>query len=299
MSTGAGTASEEAAARIAARSAEIVERSEKAFKEETPLFVKMVDRTPAAADNANRQPDTAGNPAEDEEYEIVYVTEDELEEGEEYEIEYVDDLDEDVEYEIEYVDEADLEEGEEYEVEYVEEEQQPDTASGREPVKNSAEPAVDTGKETDELKNDNSTAVQQEGRNDAPDGAAQQKAKDKHQPSGKPQNTEPSINENNRPPVIPHFKKSESVASVPSEKVARMAKAITTDQKYSGLISRAVKQREKAEEEAAVAVEKSETITTAADADRKKDTGNKKSAGKKGKSKKSVRVDEDYEIMEF
>ena len=35
------------------------------------------------------------------------------------------------------------------------------------------------------------------------------------------------------------------MASVPSETVAQMATVITTDKKYSGLIGRAVKQREK------------------------------------------------------
>ena len=59
-------------------------------------------------------------------------------------------------------------------------------------------------------------------------------------------------------PMIPHFVKSEKIASVPSEKVAKMASAITTDKRYSGLISRAVAEREKKEEEAAVTVEKAE-----------------------------------------
>ncbi|MDE5863059.1 MAG: hypothetical protein K2H34_01790 [Lachnospiraceae bacterium] len=265
MSAGAGTASEEAAARIAARSAEIVERSEKAFKEETPLFVKMVDRAPAAADNEDRQPETVDNlVTEDEEYEIVYVTEDELEEGEEYEIEYVDELDEDVEYEVEYVDEEDLEENAEHE-EYVEEGGQPDEAVSQEPVKDSDESAAKVDK----------PAVDD-------------------QPSEEIQNAETVATAEHNLPVIPHFKKSESVASVPSEKVARMAKAITTDKKYSGLISRAVKQREKAEEEAAVAVEKSETIAASVD-----DTAGQKAAGNKKGKRKSVQVDEDYEIMEF
>ena len=51
--------------------------------------------------------------------------------------------------------------------------------------------------------------------------------------------------ENEKILLIPHFKKSESVASVPAETVAQMAAVITTDKKYSGLIGRAVQQREK------------------------------------------------------
>ncbi len=90
--------------------------------------------------------ETNGQP-EEEEYEIVYVTEDELAEGEEYEIEYVDEEpggeyeagyaqevpdgeyeagyaqeEPEEEYEIVYVTEDELAEGEEYEIEYVDEE---------------------------------------------------------------------------------------------------------------------------------------------------------------------------------
>ncbi|MCM1499040.1 MAG: hypothetical protein NC124_11310 [Clostridium sp.] len=275
MSAGAGTAAEEAAARVAARSAEIVERSEKAFKEETPLFVKMVDRTPA--NDVDRQPEAANDlPADDEEYEIVYVTEDELEEGEEYEIEYVDDLEEGVEYEIEYVEEE-IEEEEQYEAEHVEEGRQPETAASDKPIEDTDETAADVNKEAE----------------DAQAAADTQPVKEFSKSAA-------AVNEGTNPPVIPHFKKSESVARVPSEKVARMAKAITTDKKYSGLISRAVKQRERAEEEAAVSVEKDETITSTAESVAgKKDNGSVKGAGSKGKSGKSVQVDGDYEIMEF
>jgi hypothetical protein len=100
---------------------------------------------------------------DDEEYEVVYVNEDELEEGEEYEVEYVDDE--------EYEEEASED------VEYVE--------------KNS-------------IKDEELGGV----------------------------------------PMIPHFTKSEKIATVPSEKVVRMANKITTDKKYSGLISRAVKEKD-------------------------------------------------------
>ncbi|MBE5924299.1 MAG: hypothetical protein E7271_07525 [Lachnospiraceae bacterium] len=105
--------------------------------------------------------DEAAATEDEEEYEVVYVDEDELEEGEEYEVEYVDDD----EYEEAEADDA---------VEYVE--------------KNS-------------IKDEELGSV----------------------------------------PMIPHFTKSEKIATVPSEKVVKMANKITTDKKYSGLISRAVK----------------------------------------------------------
>ena len=41
-------------------------------------------------------------------------------------------------------------------------------------------------------------------------------------------------------PLIPHFKKSEKITSVPSERIAKMADTVTTDPKYRGLISKAV-----------------------------------------------------------
>lgn len=151
---------------------------------------------------------------EDVEYEIEYVTEDELEEGEEYEIEYVDDeeYDENVEYEIEYVTEDELEEGEEYEIEYVDDEEDIPHQADEKEVKEAIEELENLKKENEEM------------------------------------------------PVIPHFKGSEKVASAPSEQIAKMAKAVTTDKKYSGLIGRAVANREKAE--AAVRVEDNDSIMT-------------------------------------
>jgi hypothetical protein len=59
-------------------------------------------------------------------------------------------------------------------------------------------------------------------------------------------------------PVAPHFKSSEKITSAPSEQIAKMAKAVTTEKKYSGLISRAVANREK--EEAAVTVEETDDM---------------------------------------
>ncbi len=114
---------------------------------------------------------------EDVEYEIVYVTEDELEEGEEYEIEYVDDDEFDEELDGEFQAEPDR--------------RKPEEKSGKKEEKQSK-----SGADEDTI------------------------------------------------PLIPHFKKSESVASVPSERIAKMAAAMTTDKKYSGLIGKAVKQKE-------------------------------------------------------
>lgn len=202
---------------------------------------------------------------EEDEYEIEYVDEDELEDGEEYEIEYVDedDLEDGEEYEVEYVDEDDLEDGEEYEIEYVDEENLEENEDKREVEK--------TTKEAEALE----------------------------------KNTE-------KMPVVPHFKKSERMASVPSEKIARMAEAVTTEEKYSGLISRAVANREKAE--AAVLVEEVDSIETSKATESLEEQVNETEKSSENKEKdKDIKVDakgneyvqatmefdEDFEIMEF
>ncbi|MCI5806779.1 MAG: hypothetical protein MR029_10705 [Clostridium sp.] len=226
-----------------------------------------------AAQNAAAQ-----QPAEtdEDEYEVVYVTEDELEEGEEYEIEYVDEdeLEEGEEYEIEYVDEDELEEGEEYEVEYVDEEDQAEDEVTEEP-----EPSHHTEqmkKDSDEKKNQTQT--------------------------------------DDVLPLIPHFKKSEKITSVPSERIAKMAENVTTDPRYRGLISKAVEDKAAAAQEAeqhattdkkAPVVKKEKTQPKAADTDKATD-GNKTTdqdvkVDEKGQEyvQATMKFDEDFEIMEF
>lgn len=226
-----------------------------------------------AAQNAAAQ-----QPAEtdEDEYEVVYVTEDELEEGEEYEIEYVDEdeLEEGEEYEIEYVDEDELEEGEEYEVEYVDEE-----APAEDEVTEEPEPSH----HTDQMKKDSDEKKNQTQTDDVL-------------------------------PLIPHFKKSEKITSVPSERIAKMAENVTTDPRYRGLISKAVEDKAAAAQEAeqhattdkkAPVVKKEKTQPKAADTDKATD-GNKATdqdvkVDEKGQEyvQATMKFDEDFEIMEF
>lgn len=220
---------------------------------------------------------------EDEEYEVVYVTEDELEEGEEYEIEYVDDdeaeedveyadddeaeedveyvdddeAEEDVEYEIVYVTEDELEEGEEYEIEYVDEEE------------DIAEETVEKDSVNKDTKEESAVASKEE-----------KEPIKKESASG-------------ITPLIPRFKKSESVASVPSKKIAKMAATITTDKKYSGLISSAVKQETEVEEAVSQEDNSASEAKPAKDEDIKKDKDGKEYLEAK------MEFSEDYEIMEF
>lgn len=188
---------------------------------------------------------------DDEEYEIVYVTEDELEEGEEYEIEYVDD--------------------DEFEEEPAGDNEHEKDAESSKISSISDDP--DTYEKTDisgdnEPKDKKESYVQEElplgMDNSATDTNIKADAKPEEDKTEvtKGEDSDMKLTEKDAKdvfdgvPMIPHFVKSEKIASVPSEKVAKMASAMTTDKKYSGLISRAVAEREKAEEKAAVTVEK-------------------------------------------
>lgn len=240
-----------------------------------------------AAQNAAAQ-----QPAEtdEDEYEVVYVTEDELEEGEEYEIEYVDEdeLEEGEEYEIEYVDEDELEEDEEYEVEYVdeedpEEEYQTEYVDEEDQAEDEVTEEPESSHHTEQMKKDSDEKKNQTQTDDVL-------------------------------PLIPHFKKSEKITSVPSERIAKMAENVTTDPRYRGLISKAVEDKAAAAQEAeqhattdkkASVVKKEKTQPKAADTDKAKD-GNKATdqdvkVDEKGQEyvQATMKFDEDFEIMEF
>lgn len=181
---------------------------------------------------------------DEEEYEIVYVTEDELEEGEEYEIEYVDDYDEETRSGTDVIEEDNPKESEESwktdensdltEAEEIEDNKQIEDNSE---LEEKVEPEEKMGSEVD-----------QEPEHEKEPGAG----------TSTEMNTELEKADIGigTVPMIPHFTKSEKIASVPSEKIVKMANAITTDKKYSGLISRAVAEREKKEEEDVITVEK-------------------------------------------
>ena len=121
-------------------------------------------------------------------------------------------------------------------------------------------------------------------------------------------------NEEDVLPLIPHFKKSEKITSVPSERIAKMAENVTTDPRYRGLISKAVEDKAAAVQEAeqnttidkkASVVKKEKTQPKAADTDKATD-GNKATdqdvkVDEKGQEyvQATMKFDEDFEIMEF
>lgn len=271
-----------------------------------PAFVKM-EEEPVKQPEKKKE----AEPEEEVEYEIVYVTEDELEEGEEYEIEYVDEdeIEENVEYEIEYVNEEDLEEGEEYEVEYVDEEEDIEETPEMKTEENKLETVEKKPEVAEkELEEEEPETVEEKPEEEKPEIVEKGEQKSEETETGTQDNKKQSKEikeaikelekmekENEKIPLIPHFKKSESVASVSFEKVAKMATAITTETKYNGLISRAVRQREKAEEEQTVKVEKTDAITKEPEKDEDIKTG----ADGKEYVQATMQFDEDFEIMEF
>lgn len=249
---------------------------------------------------------------DDEEYEIVYVTEDELEEGEEYE--------------IEYVDEDELEGGEEYEIEYVEDDDaEVDTAADTEmPVEKEVDvpgekmdTATDTTEGTTEQKEENKSLRA----STEPQSVGKGEKNDKGTDEIIVQRDAAKVEKDDVLPLIPHFKKSEKITSVPSERISKMADTVTTDPKYRGLISRAVENKKTTGEQTVESVAAADTVL---EQERPNSQRKRKRQGKQQKAVSSkntevaekdvdikkdengqeyvqatMKFDEDFEIMEF
>ena len=199
------------------------------IQKEKEALANTVQNAAVAATQAVAE--AAAAEEDEEEYEIVYVTEDELEEGEEYE--------------IEYVDEDELEEGEEYEIEYVEEEAEQETAAAG--MENGTEPEMQPEEESEP--DTVQASVMQEDIVTAKQDTTEEDTKETAAPVSDAKNTRADVAATKKTdgdvdsevlPLIPHFKKSEKITSVPSERIAKMADTVTTDPKYRGLISKAV-----------------------------------------------------------
>lgn len=199
-------------------------------------------------------------------------------------------LEDEEEYEIVYVTEDELEEGEEYEIEYIDDEEDIKDLQNEKKDKaeeESAESSVDTINTSEEPKE-----ISEE----------EKEAKEKEVAEAIKE-LEDLDKESEKIPMIPHFKKSESVASVPSETVAQMATVITTDKKYSGLIGRAVKQREQAQmNETVKMVEDDSTITMPKKTDNdviEKDEDIRTDKNGQEYVQATMVFDDNYEITEF
>ena len=116
-----------------------------------------------------------------------------------------------------------------------------------------------------------------------------------------------SVSLNQEKTIEKRFNKSQKVASAPSEKVAKMAKAMTTDPKYRGLISRAVLERKKAVETEEKTVldsndQKNKSVSNERNITKesaKKDEDIKVDADGNTYVQASMKFDENFEIMEF
>ncbi|MDE5779657.1 MAG: hypothetical protein K2I10_14365, partial [Lachnospiraceae bacterium] len=205
--------------------------------------------------------------AEDEnaKYEIEYVTEEELAEGEEYEIEYIteEELAEGEEYEIEYVTEEELAEGEEYEIEYVTEEESAEDEKYEDLHVEESDKEYEIGyaaeEETDEGEEYKIEYAAEEEKSEDEEykigySAEEESEEDEEYEVKYLDDDEKELEEGVKNdtgsgslPVVPRFKKAEKVASAPSGQIAKMAKAVTTDERYSGLIEGAATNKEKAD----------------------------------------------------
>lgn len=280
------------------------------IQKEKDALANTVQNTAVAATQAAAEAAAAGD--DEEEYEIVYVTEDELEEGEEYE--------------IEYVDEDELEEGEEYEIEYVEEDAADETEAPD--VETEAEPEThpagmtesDTTKESAAQK-DNGAVKTDTAEKDIKETAAS--VSDEKNNKANDATAKKPVNDGEVLPLIPHFKKSEKITSVPSERIAKMADKVTTDPKYRGLISKAVEDKKTEEGQKAGAEDSAQTAAApkqnpsvskgkknrrskkqqamaAKNAEvSEKDTDIKKDENGQEYVQATMKFDEDFEIMEF
>lgn len=282
------------------------------IQKEKEALANTVQNAAVAATQAVAE--AAAAEEDEEEYEIVYVTEDELEEGEEYE--------------IEYVDEDELEEGEEYEIEYVEEEVEEEKEAagmenGTEPeMQPEEEPEPDTA-QASVTQEDIVTAKQDTTEEDAKETAAPvSDAKNTSEDDAATKNAASDV-DSEVLPLIPHFKKSEKITSVPSERIAKMADTVTTDPKYRGLISKAVEDKKVEEDQEAEAEDSAQTESApeqnppvqrgkknrrskkrqamaAKNAESlKKDTDTKKDENGQEYVQATMKFDDDFEIMEF
>lgn len=263
---------EEALAQMIAERDALAEKVEKLKNDGMKATIAETKGTSSnEKDESVKRPEKVETPMEEkaseiddeEEYEVVYVTEDELEEGEEYEIEYVDEVDDNDE----------------------------ETSEESKGAENAVEEKKVEDIETDKKEEQQEELTEEE-----------KKAKEKEVAEAIKE-LENLDKENERIPLIPHFKKSESVASVPAEKVAQMATAITTEKKYSGLIGRAVQQREQAQmNETVKMVEDDSSMTATKNQDVKKTEKDEDiRTDKDGKEyvQATMVFDDNYEITEF
>ena len=218
--------------------------------------------SPQAA--ASPQPAVPTQPEENEDYEVVYVSEDELEDGEEYEVEYVDD--------------------DEYE--------EIMSKMGKRP-----EPVGESNPgETIDAESVGESNPEKMAESEAAGGSIS-----KENAEAIPEGTSDPEDEMDIP-LIPRFKKAEKIGTISSEQMDSIKNGVVKPSVPvdKGLIGRAVKEKEKTQLENTIQVDSGEPVKkTASKKKHKKDPDIKTDSEGNEYVQATMKFDEDFEITEF
>lgn len=213
---------------------------------------------------ASPQPAVPTQPEENEDYEVVYVSEDELEDGEEYEVEYVDD--------------------DEYEEIMSKMGKRPEPVGESNPGETIDAESV--GESNPEKMAESEAA-----------GGSISKENAEAIPEG-PSDSEDEMDI----PLIPRFKKAEKIGTISSEQMDSIKNGVVKPSVPvdKGLIGRAVKEKEKTQLENTIQVDSGEPVKkTASKKKHKKDPDIKTDSEGNEYVQATMKFDEDFEITEF
>ena len=232
----------------------------------TPQAATVTPQTTVVSPQAAASPQLAvpTQPEENEDYEVVYVSEDELEDGEEYEVEYVDD--------------------DEYEEIMSKMGKRPEPVGESNPGETIDAESV--GESNPEKMAESEAA-----------GGSISKENAEAIPEG-PSDSEDEMDI----PLIPRFKKAEKIGTISSEQMDSIKNGVVKPSVPvdKGLIGRAVKEKEKTQLENTIQVDSGEPVKkTASKKKHKKDPDIKTDSEGNEYVQATMKFDEDFEITEF
>lgn len=230
----------------------------------TPQAATVTPQATVVSPQAAASPQLAvpTQPEENEDYEVVYVSEDELEDGEEYEVEYVDD--------------------DEYEEIMSKMGKRPEPVGESNPGETIDAESV--GESNPEKKAEAAGgSISKENAEAIPEG---------------PSDSEDEMDI----PLIPRFKKAEKIGTISSEQMDSIKNGVVKPSVPvdKGLIGRAVKEKEKTQLENTIQVDSGEPVKkTASKKKHKKDPDIKTDSEGNEYVQATMKFDEDFEITEF
>ena len=232
----------------------------------TPQAATVTPQATVVSPQAAASPQLAvpTQPEENEDYEVVYVSEDELEDGEEYEVEYVDD--------------------DEYEEIMSKMGKRPEPVGESNPGETIDAESV--GESNPEKMAESEAA-----------GGSVSKENAEAIPEG-PSDPEDEMDI----PLIPRFKKAEKIGTISSEQMDSIKNGVVKPSVPvdKGLIGRAVKEKEKTQLENTIQVDSGEPVKkTASKKKHKKDPDIKTDSEGNEYVQATMKFDEDFEITEF